>query len=403
MRVTWQAVGALCAAFLLVFSSASVLAQTPAAKPAPAAATPAAAGTAATPAAGGTGATAGASAPAATPATRNEAGKIELVNGSVSITAPDRSARAPKVGEMLYEGDAITTGANGELHAEMLDAGVIAVRPNTQMSITKYQAQGDANDTSVFGLLKGSFRSITGWIGKNNPARYAINTPTATIGVRGTDHEPLVIPEGSNEGTPGTYDRVAAGGSFIQGKAGRVDVASGRSGFFSSSGRERPRLLTETPRFYRPMQTDARLAGRHEQTRALLDTRRTERQQFIRQRGEQQRVQMQQQREQQRQQQVQQRQQMQQQQQQQRQQQIQQQQQQRTQQLQQRQQLQQQHQQQVQQQGAHNLQQRTQTQAQAPQRAQAQERRQAIEQRQQQHQQQLQQRQEHNRQREQHR
>jgi len=228
---------------------------------------------------------------AASPAARNEAGKVETVTGGVTITAPDRTTRTPKPGDVLYEGDAIATNATGELQAEMLDSGVIAVRPNTQMSITKYQAQGDANDTSVFGLLKGSFRSITGWIGKNNPSRYSINTPTATIGVRGTDHEPLVIPEGSSDGTPGTYDKVAAGGSYIQGKTGRVDVTPGRAGFFAQNGRERPRLLTETPRFYAPRPSDTRLQGRHEQVRATLDTRRAERQQFVRQRREQQRLQ----------------------------------------------------------------------------------------------------------------
>jgi len=231
-----------------------------------------------------TAAPAATTAPAAAAGGRNEAGKIELVSGAVSVMAPDRSTRIPQQGEMIYEGDAITTGADGELQAEMLDAGVIAVRPNTQMRITKYQAQGDATDTSVFGLIRGSFRSITGWIGKNNPARYQINTPTATIGVRGTDHEPLVVPEGATEGEPGTYDKVSAGGSYIQGKTGRVDVSPGKAGFFAQNGRSRPRLLAEVPRFYRPSRNESRLEGRHDRVRASLDQRRTERQQFIRER-----------------------------------------------------------------------------------------------------------------------
>ena len=228
-----------------------------------------------------TAAPAATTAPAAAAGGRNEAGQIELVSGAVSVMAPDRSTRIPQQGEMIYEGDAITTGADGELHAEMLDAGVIAVRPNTQMSITKYSAQGDANDTSIFGLVRGSFRSITGWIGKNNPARYRINSPTATIGVRGTDHEPLVIPEGSSEGAPGTYDKVAAGGSFIQGKTGTVNVTPGKAGFFAQNGRERPRLLDRVPAFFRPGRNDARLEGRHDQIRKVIEQRRSERRQFI--------------------------------------------------------------------------------------------------------------------------
>ncbi|HEX4329517.1 MAG TPA: FecR family protein [Burkholderiales bacterium] len=215
-------------------------------------------------------------------ASRSEAGKITLVTGAVSITAPDRSRRTPKLNDTLYEGDTVITGADGELQAEMLDSGVIAVRSNTQMGITKYAAQGDANDTSIFSLVKGSFRSITGWIGKNNPSRYAINTPTATIGVRGTDHEPTVIPEGSKDGEPGTYDKVSAGGSFIQGKAGRVDVTPGRAGFFSVRGNERPRLLDRVPTFFRPSRNEARLEGLHDRLRPQLEQRRTQRQAFVR-------------------------------------------------------------------------------------------------------------------------
>ena len=213
---------------------------------------------------------------------RNAAGKIDLVEGAMTITGADRRRRAVKLGDLLYEGDAIVTAADGELHAEMTDGGVIAVRPNTQLRITKYQANGAATDTSVFSLLKGSFRSITGWIGKNNPSGYQVRTPTATVGVRGTDHEPLVIPQGAREGEPGTYDRVNAGGSFISGKTGRVDVAPGRAGFFAHHGRDKPRVLDQVPGFFRATRHEVRLAGRHEQVRQGLDQRRAERQKVVR-------------------------------------------------------------------------------------------------------------------------
>jgi hypothetical protein len=213
---------------------------------------------------------------------RNEAGKIELVEGSVQVIAADRTRRAPKVGESLYEGDAIVTDKDGELQAEMADSGVIAVRPNTQMRIAKYQANGDAADTSVFGLLKGSFRSITGWIGKNNPKNYLINTPTATVGVRGTDHEPLVIPAGSTEGEAGTYDKVAAGGTTIRSQAGSVDVSPGKAGF--ANGRERPRELAQVPAFFRATRNESRLEGRHERVMQRMEQRRGERQKFIQER-----------------------------------------------------------------------------------------------------------------------
>ena len=113
----------------------------------------------------------------------------------------------------------------------MDDRGFITVRPNTRMSIVNFRAQGDDNDRSILSLLQGSFRSITGWIGKFRPGAYQIRTPTATIGVRGTDHEPLVIPLVASEGEPGTYDNVNAGGSYIQTSHGQFEVATGKAAF----------------------------------------------------------------------------------------------------------------------------------------------------------------------------
>lgn len=223
-----------------------------------------------------------AAAAAGNDAARNAAGKIDLVAGTVTVVGADQKQRTPKKGDKLFEGDSIVTEANGELHAELTDGAVLAVRPNTAMLISKYQANGDAADTSVFSLLKGSFRSITGWIGKSNQANYKIITPTVTIGVRGTDHEPSVIPEGAKEGAPGTYDRVHAGASFIESPSGRVDVAQGRAGFSAAHGRERPRVLDQVPAFYRPARNDQRLAGRHEQISKSFEARRSARQQAVR-------------------------------------------------------------------------------------------------------------------------
>ena len=214
------------------------------------------------------------------PAAGNEARIVDLIEGGVTVTGADRRARMLKKGDALFEGDAILTAADGELHANLTDGAVI-VRPNTQLRLTRYQANGTASDTSVFNLVKGSFRSITGWIARTNPAGYLIRTPTSTLGVRGTDHEPLVIPPGAAEGEPGTYDRVHVGTSFIRGKNGSIDVAAGRAGFFAHHGRDRPRVLDQVPQFFRPARNERLLEGRHERVRQGLEQKRGERRKFI--------------------------------------------------------------------------------------------------------------------------
>lgn len=209
------------------------------------------------------------------------AGKVDLVEGDVHIYDKAMKARTVKVGDGVNESESIVTGADGELHMQMADGGYIAVRPNTKMRIAIFRAEGDENDKGVFGLLVGSFRSITGWIGKHSPRNYQVNTPTATIGVRGTDHEPLVIPEGSKEGEAGTYDKVNAGGSFIQTPHGRVEVAEHRAAFAAHAGTVAPRLLVSVPNFFRPTRNEQVLEHRHEAIQRTLDKRRNERRQSV--------------------------------------------------------------------------------------------------------------------------
>ncbi len=194
----------------------------------------------------------------------NSAARVVFVEGPVSIVGSNDQRRAAKVGDTIFEGDSLVTGKDGELHMDMEDGGYIAVRPNTRMRITKYQARGDANDTSVIGLLQGSFRAVSGWIGKFNQPKYVVKTPNATIGLRGTDHEPLVIPKGTAdaEGEPGTYDKVNIGGSTIRTAQGTADVVPGQAGFVGHDAKA-PRILKDTPRFFRATRNEKLLDGKH--------------------------------------------------------------------------------------------------------------------------------------------
>ena len=210
----------------------------------------------------------------------NLAGKVELVEGDVTLYDRAQASRRVRVGEPLFEGDGIVTGRDGELHVAMDDGGYLAVRPNTRMSVIAYQAQGREDDRSIFSLVAGSFRSITGFVGRHNPRAYQVRTQTATIGIRGTDHEPMVIPAGAPGGEAGTYDKVNAGGTFIESTQGhgRVDVAPNRAGFAPLGDGRAPRLLAEVPRFYRPTRHEQRLLNRHQaaekSSRGLRDERR---------------------------------------------------------------------------------------------------------------------------------
>jgi len=51
-----------------------------------------------------------------------------------------------------------------------------------------YQGQEDGTEKNTMSLIKGGFRTITGVVGKKNKKNYKVNTPVATIGIRGTHY-----------------------------------------------------------------------------------------------------------------------------------------------------------------------------------------------------------------------
>ncbi|MBV8665820.1 MAG: FecR domain-containing protein [Burkholderiaceae bacterium] len=213
------------------------------------------------------------------------AGKVELLEGDVRIFDNQKKRRTVQVGDTVYEGDSVVTGADGEIHMTMSDEGFIAVRPNTKLRIALYRANGDAQDQGIIGLLSGSLRSITGWIGKYKPKAYVIRTPNATIGIRGTDHEPKVIPEGSSEGDPGTYDKVNIGGTTMHTPQGNVDVVPNRAAYAPRPGTPGaaagPRLLDHIPGFFRPTRNEHLIEGKHAQVQRTLEQKRNERRQQV--------------------------------------------------------------------------------------------------------------------------
>ncbi len=194
---------------------------------------------------------------AAAPKPLNTVGTVDFIEGDVRVFDASRVRRsALKTGDTLNEGDSVVTSADGELHVNMQDGGYIAVRPNTAMRFTKYQANGDDSDVSVIGLLKGTLRSVTGFIGQLHPRSYKINTPTATIGVRGTDHEAYVIGANDAAGEAGTYDKVNSGGTFLQTPQGRTEVSPNQAGFAPHGGTSKPRVLDKVPGFFKPTRNE---------------------------------------------------------------------------------------------------------------------------------------------------
>ena len=127
-----------------------------------------------------------------------DSGRVLYVAGQVTVERDGRLYRAVKNARVI-EGDTIETSETGRLHIRMSDRTLLSLKPDTRFTIQTYRhaearsagtatTQGSApgTDRSVFALFKGGFRAITGLIGQRNKNAFSVNTPVATIGIRGT-------------------------------------------------------------------------------------------------------------------------------------------------------------------------------------------------------------------------
>jgi hypothetical protein len=212
-------------------------------------------------------------APAADPAV---AGTVSLIEGDVRVLDRVLKGRHPAVGDPVYEGESIVTGAGGEIHLDMQDGGYIGVRPGTRMQIVDFKAEGGSDDGFLLNLVEGSFRAVTGWITRGN-RRAEVSTPTATIGIRGTDYEPLVIPEGSKAGEAGTYNRVNIGETEMRTAQGSVIVKPNQAGFVPHGVARAPRVLARMPTLFKPTRNEKVFQGLHERIHKNLNDLRQKR------------------------------------------------------------------------------------------------------------------------------
>jgi hypothetical protein len=205
-------------------------------------------------------------------------GTVDALSGSANVEDQSGKSAAVTAGLSIYEGQTITSGPEGEVHLVTEDGGIIAIRPNTVFRVDEYKADGNSSDKIFMSLLKGAVRSITGWVGKYNNSAYRITTPTATIGIRGTDHETTVIDNGNGD-EPGTYDNVNEGTTVLKTPQGVAEVTPGKFAFAPKGRAVAPFFLAQRPRFLamRSLKIEERIQPRKEYMRSRLETMRENR------------------------------------------------------------------------------------------------------------------------------
>ncbi len=104
---------------------------------------------------------------------------VNQVTGSYGGTS-----RALTVGNSVFANERIRTSEASSAQFLLLDKTSLSIGPNADLALDRFIYDPDRNSGSVVvKATQGAFRFITGAL---NPTRYTINTPVATLGIRGT-------------------------------------------------------------------------------------------------------------------------------------------------------------------------------------------------------------------------
>ena len=111
---------------------------------------------------------------------------IEHVNAVVvqaNVSAGNGRGR-PKVGDPIYKGDIIETGADGKVGITFTDGTAFNLSINARMELNEFVYDPKGKSKSLFSLSKGTFTFIAGKVAKIGEMK--VDTPVATMGIRGT-------------------------------------------------------------------------------------------------------------------------------------------------------------------------------------------------------------------------
>jgi hypothetical protein len=119
-------------------------------------------------------------------AAANQMGIVKSLRGEVVIARGGSTIQAePNL--KLYEGDVIRTGPNGKAGIILEDDTVISLGFNSRLAIESFKFQPSEKKLSLVArLFQGTASFICGQIAKLAPKQVHIETPYATVGVRGT-------------------------------------------------------------------------------------------------------------------------------------------------------------------------------------------------------------------------
>lgn len=117
-----------------------------------------------------------------------EIGTVAYSHGVLTGQVDGEQPRLIAKGVPLHNGETLNTGSRGFALIKLDDGSRITLRPNTTIKIEDINTQ-KGSENALMSLFRGGLRAVTGFISKARPNAFNINSPVATIGIRGTEFD----------------------------------------------------------------------------------------------------------------------------------------------------------------------------------------------------------------------
>lgn len=182
--------------------------------------------------------------------------RVIVSSGHFTAVQPGGKERVLKRRSAIFEGDTLVTAKDGRAQIRFKDGALIDIQAATQLRLDEYNYQGkvDGTEKNTMSLIKGGFRTITGVVGKKNKKNYKVNTPVATIGIRGTHYGlhycggdcGVDTGDGQYQNKKGLYGGVVDGAVVANNDSGEIRLGNDEYFHVASSSAE-PQILLVPP------------------------------------------------------------------------------------------------------------------------------------------------------------
>lgn len=131
-------------------------------------------------------------------------GRVAVLKGEAQRITVTGASFALKVGSEVFQGDTLTTGLKSAMQVKLLDESVLTLAPTSKLVMSQFPQAAPAQVTLAYGQMRAKVKKS-----EDKSIKMMIKTPTAAMGIRGTEFETVVNPD-TNATSTVTFEGIVA-------------------------------------------------------------------------------------------------------------------------------------------------------------------------------------------------